>query len=39
MDLDWCSEEDIKNTHLFNDNSIISSKTKKQLYDEILQYV
>ncbi len=30
MDLDWCSEEDIKNTHLFNDNSIISSKTKKQ---------
>jgi hypothetical protein len=31
MDLDWCSEEDIKNTHLFNDNSIISSKTKKQL--------
>ncbi len=29
MDLDWCSEEDVKNTTLFNGNSIISSKTKK----------
>ncbi len=29
MDLDWCSEEDIANTTAFNDNSIISSKTKK----------
>lgn len=29
MELDWCSEEDVKNTQLFNDNSVISSKTKK----------
>jgi len=28
MELDWCSEEDVKNTQLFNDNSVISSKTK-----------
>lgn len=34
MDLDWCSEEDIKNTQLFNDNSIISSGTKKISDDE-----
>jgi len=29
MDLDWCCEDDVKHTTLFNDNSIISSKTKK----------
>ena len=29
MELDWCVEEDVKNTQLFNDNSVISSKTKK----------
>jgi hypothetical protein len=28
MELDWCVEEDVKNTQLFNDNSVISSKTK-----------
>ena len=35
MDLDWCVEEDVKNTQLFNDNSVISSKTKK-LSNEVL---
>lgn len=34
MELDWCSEEDLKNTHLFNDNSVISSKTKKQIEND-----
>lgn len=34
MELDWCSEEELKNTQLFNDNSVISSKTKKQTDSE-----
>jgi hypothetical protein len=36
MDLDWCSEEDIKNTQLFNDISIISSKTKENAVSDEL---
>ena len=35
MELDWCVEEDVKNTQLFNDNSVISSKTKKLSGDVI----
>ena len=35
MELDWCVEEDVKNTQLFNDNSVISSKTKKLSCDVI----
>ncbi len=34
MDLDWCSEDDVKNATLFNDESIIVSKHKKK---EILE--
>lgn len=30
MELDWCSDEDLKNTQLFNDNSVISSKTRNE---------
>jgi hypothetical protein len=29
MDLDWCSESDLKNTTIFNPDSIISFKSKK----------
>lgn len=29
MDLDWCSKDDLKNTIIFNDNSIISKKNEK----------
>ncbi len=34
MDLDWCSEEEIKNSQLFNDNSVISSKTKQSFFED-----
>jgi hypothetical protein len=35
MDLDWYSEDDVKNATLFNDESIIVSKhKKKEVYEE-----
>jgi hypothetical protein len=35
MDLDWCSEEDLKNRIIFNDNSIISNNKKNCNVEEI----
>ena len=34
MDLDWCSEEDLKNRIIFNDNSIISNKKNNNIEEE-----
>ncbi len=31
MDLDWCTEDNLQNTSIFNEQSVISSKSKKQI--------